>query len=230
MAATTSIPRAALFDVDGTLVDTNDLHAAAWREAFRHFGHELPLGEIRWQVGKGGDNLIPSLLPGLGDEERERIEAWRGDLYKRDYLPRAVPFDGVRPLFERLVGDGLAVVLASSSHEEEVGFYLGLIGCEDLVAATTSKDDVDASKPCPDIFEAALEKAGVPAAEAIVVGDSVWDVQAAAKAGLRAIGFRSGGFPDDALREAGACALYDGPADLLARYGESIFARHDETV
>jgi HAD superfamily hydrolase (TIGR01509 family) len=230
MAACPSRPRAVLFDVDGTLVDTNDLHAAAWREAFRRFGHDLPLDKIRWQVGKGGDNLIPSLLPGLGDEEKERIEAWRGDLYKRDYLPRAMPFEGVRALFERLVADGVGVVLASSSHAEEVGYYLGLIGCEDLVAATTSKDDVGASKPCPDIFEAALGKAGVAAGEAVVVGDSVWDVKAAAQAGLRAVGFRSGGFPDAALEEAGACALYDGPADLLARYDGSIFARHDATV
>jgi phosphoglycolate phosphatase-like HAD superfamily hydrolase len=230
MAARNTDPRAVLFDVDGTLVDTNDLHAAAWREAFRHFGHDLPIDSIRWPVGKGGDNLIPSLLPELGEADRERLEAWRGDLYKRDYLPRATPFGGVRPLFERLVADELRIVLASSSHAEEVGFYLGLIGCEDLVAATTSKDDVEASKPCPDIFEAALEKAGVAPGEAIVVGDSVWDVKAAAKAGLRAIGFRSGGFPDAALKEAGACALYDGPADLLAHYDGSIFARHAETV
>lgn len=223
-------PRAVLFDVDGTLVDTNDLHAAAWREAFRRFGHDVPLDAIRWQVGKGGDNLIPSLLPESGEEEREAMEAWRGDLYKREYMPRAVPFPGVRPLFERLVEDGIEVVLASSSSEAEVGFYLGLIGAEDLVTATTSKDDVGSSKPCPDIFEAALEKVGRAADEAIVVGDSVWDVKAAGKAGLRAIGFRSGGFPDAALLEAGACALFDGPADLLACYDESLFARHEETV
>jgi HAD superfamily hydrolase (TIGR01509 family) len=223
-------PRAVLFDIDGTLVDTNDLHAAAWREAFAHFGHDVALEDIRWQVGKGGDNLIPALLPDLGDEERARVEAWRGDLYKRGYLPRAVPFPAVRALFERLVADGLQVVLASSSSAAEVGYYLGLIGVEDLVGATTSKDDVASSKPCPDIFEAALQKAGLDPAAAIVVGDSIWDVQAAARAGLGAIGFRSGGFPDDALREAGACALYDGPADLLASYDDSVFARHDETV
>lgn len=223
-------PRAVLFDVDGTLVDTNDLHAAAWREAFRHFGHDVALEAIRWQVGKGGDNLIPSLLPDLGDDEREAMEAWRGDLYKRDYMPRAVPFPGVRALFERLVEERIEVVLASSSSEAEVVYYLGLIGGEDLVAATTSKDDVGSSKPCPDIFEAALGKVGLAPDDAIVVGDSVWDVKAAGKAGLRAIGFRSGGFPDAALLEAGASALFDGPADLLARYDHSIFARHEETV
>ena len=217
-------PRAVLFDVDGTLVDTNDLHAAAWREAFLHFGLDRPVEEIRWQVGKGGDNLIPALFPDLSGERSEEIEDYRGDLYKRSYLPRAVPFPGVRPLFERLAGDGVRIVLASSSHAEEVDFYLGLIGCEDLVAATTSKDDVESSKPCPDIFEAALGK-GAPlgADEAAVVGDTPWDAKAAGRLGLRTIGFRSGGFPDEALAGAGACALYDGPEDLLRRYDRSVF-------
>jgi HAD superfamily hydrolase (TIGR01509 family) len=223
--------RAVLFDVDGTLVDTNDLHAVAWREAFAKFGHDVPLADIRWQVGKGGDNLIPSLLPGLGDEERKRIEEYRSTLYKRDYLPRATPFPQVRPLFERLAADGVKILLASSSHQQEVDFYLGLIGCKDLVDETTSKDDAERSKPCPDIFEAALEKLKPLGPEdAIVIGDSPWDMKAAGRAGLRAMGFRSGGFPDEALLEAGACALFDGPGDLLARYSDSLFVRHDERV
>lgn len=220
-------PRAALFDVDGTLVDTNDLHAAAWREAFLHFGVELPHEQIRWQVGKGGDNLIPALLPGIEPDRQRQMEEYRSDLFKRDYLPRAVPFPGVRDLFERLVSDGIRVALASSSHAEEVDFYLGLAGIADLVSATTSKDDVESSKPCPDIFEAAMARlAPLTADEAVVVGDSPWDVKAAAGAGLRAIGLRCGGFPDEALTEAGACALYDGPRDLAARYPASVFAGH----
>lgn len=215
-----------LFDVDGTLVDTNDLHASAWREAFNHFGLDKPLDEIRWQVGKGGDNLIPALFPDLGEARAEEIQDFRADLYKRSYLPRATPFPGVRALFERLAGDGVRIVLASSSHADEVDYYLGLIGCEDLVAAKTSKDDVESSKPCPDIFEAALAKAGpFGADEAAVVGDTPWDAKAAARLGLRTIGFRSGGFPDDALSEAGACELYDGPEDLLRRFDVSVFGR-----
>jgi beta-phosphoglucomutase-like phosphatase (HAD superfamily) len=138
-------PRAALFDVDGTLVDTNDLHASAWREAFLHFGLDKPLEEIRWQVGKGGDNLIPSLFPDLDEARREEMEAWRGDLFKRDYLPRAKPFPGVRELFERLAAQGIRIVLASSSHSEEVDYHLSLIACADLVEAATSKDDVENS-------------------------------------------------------------------------------------
>ncbi len=219
-------PRAALFDVDGTLVDTNDLHAAAWREAFANFGLDKPVEEIRWQVGKGGDNLIPSLFPDLGEARREEIEAFRGDLFKRDYLPRATPFPGVRGLFERLAAEGTRIVLASSSHSEEVDYHLSLIACADLVSATTSKDDVENSKPCPDIFAAALARvAPLGSDEVAVVGDTPWDAKAAGKLGLRIVGFRSGGFPDDALAEAGACELYDGPGDLLARFDNSVFGR-----
>ena len=217
-----------LFDVDGTLVDTNSLHAVAWREAFRHFGHDFPLDTIRTQIGKGGDNLIPTLLPDLPDARREEIDAWRGDLFKRDYLPSAMPFPCVRELFERLMEDEIRIVLASSSSKAEVAFHLDLIAAEDLVAAFTSKDDVESSKPCPDIFEAALTKvAPIPPEEVLVVGDSPWDMKAAARAGLRAVGFLSGGFPEAELRAEGAIACYRDPAHLLAGYDDSPFARHD---
>jgi HAD superfamily hydrolase (TIGR01509 family) len=219
-------PRAVLFDVDGTLVDTNDLHAAAWREAFLNFGLDKPIEEIRWQIGKGGDNLIPTLFPDLGEKRREEMEAFRSDLFKRDYLPRATPFPGVRDLFERLAADGIKIVLASSSHSEEVDYHLSLIACADLVSATTSSDDVENSKPYPDIFEAALGRvAPLGAEEVAVVGDTPWDAEAAGKLGLRIVGFRSGGFPDEALTVAGACELYDGPSDLLARFDSSVFGR-----
>jgi HAD superfamily hydrolase (TIGR01509 family) len=219
-------PRAVLFDVDGTLVDTNDLHAVAWREAFLSFGLDRPVEEIRWQVGKGGDNLIPSLFPDLGESKRKEIEDFRADLFRRDYLPRATPFPGVRDLFERLSADGIRIVLASSSHAEEVDYHLSLIACADLVEAATSKDDVENSKPCPDIFAAALGRVAPLGAGAVaVVGDTPWDAKAAGKLGLRTIGFRSGGFPDEALAGAGACELYDGPSDLLARFERSVFGR-----
>ncbi|HEX8579100.1 MAG TPA: HAD family hydrolase [Allosphingosinicella sp.] len=218
-------PRAALFDVDGTLVDTNDLHAEAWRVALESFGHQFPMAAIREQIGKGGDNLLPSLIPGISDADAEEIDSFRGELFKRDYLPRAVPFPGVRALFERLVADGMKIVLASSSSGPEVDYHLNLIACSDLVSAVTTKDDVESSKPCPDIFAAALEKvAPITAGEAIVIGDTPWDVKAASKVGLRTIGFRSGGFSGEALRASGAVFLYDGAADLLARYDSSPFA------
>ena len=217
---------AILFDVDGTLIDSNDLHASAWRETFLHFGVDLPLDRIRTQIGKGGDNLIPALLPpDLVEAKQEEIESHRGDLFKRDYLPRVVPFPGVRELFERIVADGRKIVLASSAKDDELRFHLSVIGAEDLVSASTSKDDVRHSKPDPDIFAAALAKAGAAADQAIVVGDTPYDMEAAAKLGVRTIGFRSGGFPDASLREAGAAELYDGVQDLLGRYEHSLLSR-----
>ncbi|HZG07978.1 MAG TPA: HAD family hydrolase [Allosphingosinicella sp.] len=216
-------PRAALFDVDGTLVDTNDLHTHAWAEIFRRYGHHIPLAAIRDQIGKGGDNLLPTLLPGIDDTLKQEMDAARGDLFKCDYLPRAAPFPGVRALFERLVENKVKIVLASSASGEEVDYHLNLIACSDLVSASTSKDDVESSKPCPDIFAAALAKvAPIPAEEAVVIGDTPWDIEAAARAGLRTIAFRSGGFDEAWLRSAGAAEIYDGAADLLARYDQSL--------
>jgi HAD superfamily hydrolase (TIGR01509 family) len=218
--------QAILFDVDGTLIDSNDLHAAAWREAFLHFGVDLPHGVIRGQIGKGGDNLIPALLPPeLAREKQDQIDTYRGELFKRDYLPRVVPFPGVRELFERLRADGRKIVLASSASAEEVHYHLGVIGGEDLVFKTTSRDEVAHSKPDPDIFAAALAKvAPLGADEVIVVGDTPYDMEAAATLGITTVGFRSGGFPEEQLRDAGAAEIYDGPADLLARYGRSLLS------
>lgn len=217
---------AALFDIDGTLVDSNDLHAEAWAEAFRHFGHDIPVDRIRFQIGKGGDNLIPTLLPDLGEDEREELDDYRGALFKRDYLHRARPFPGVRALFERLRQHDVAIVLASSSGREEVDHHIESLGVGGLIGASTSRDDVERSKPCPDIFEAALGKAGdVDKARVRVIGDSPWDMKAAARIGLKAIGFRCGGFADSDLEAAGAAVLYDGPEDLLRRFDGSDFAR-----
>lgn len=217
--------KAILFDVDGTLIDSNDLHAVAWREAFLKFGADVPFETVRSQIGKGGDNLIPALLPpDLVERCQTQIEEYRSGLYQREYMPRVVPFPGVRALVERLKADGKTVVLASSAKGAELRFSLDVVGLADLVDGTTSKDDVEHSKPCPDIFEAALAKAGVTAAEAVVVGDSPFDIEAAAKLGIAAIGVRSGGFPDEALLEAGAAGLYDGPEDLLRNYESSPLA------
>lgn len=217
---------AVLFDIDGTLIDSNDLHAAAWREAFLHFGADIPFEQVRGQIGKGGDKLIPSLLPeDLAERCQQQIEDYRSELFRRDYLPRAVPFPGVRPLFERLCEDGRKIVLASSAKRTELDFHLELIGAHDLVAATTSQDDVDRSKPCPDIFEAALARvAPLGPDEVVVVGDSPFDMIAAGKTGLKAIGVRCGGFGDDALLDAGAAELFDGPEDLLSNYENSLLA------
>ena len=213
-----------LFDVDGTLVDSNDLHAEAWAEAFRDFGFDVAVDRIRGQIGKGGDNLIPALLPPLPEARRKEIETFRGTLFARDYLDRVQPFPGVRALFERIRSDGLTIVLASSAPTVELDHHLDRLDCRDLVAGTTSADDVASSKPDPDIFAAALRIAGSDAAGAIVVGDTPYDVVAAKKIDLRTIGLRCGGFDDGALLEAGAVALFDDSRDLLARYDESPLA------
>jgi HAD superfamily hydrolase (TIGR01509 family) len=168
-------------------------------------------------------------LPGISPEEPKAIERLHKPIFERDYLPRAMPFPAVRSLFERLSGDGIAIVLASSSSRKEVDFHIAVIGCEDLVDAAVSKDDVARSKPCPDIFEAALARLDPPEAEGVlVVGDTPWDALAAAKAGLPAIGLRCGGFSDRDLLDAGMIALFDDPADLHARFAENPFARHAE--
>lgn len=218
--------RAVLFDVDGTLIDSNDFHARAWHDAMVHFGADVTLAAVRAQIGKGADNLMPALLdPDFIDAHGEAVQVYRGALFERDYLDRIRPFPGVRALFKRVVAQGLRITLASSGTKEEVAHHLQLIGCADLVTSTTSADDAEHSKPNPDIFSAALAKLGdVSPDEAVVIGDSPYDMQAAKAIGLRTIAVRCGGFADAVLIDAGADAVFDGPADLLARFGESVLA------
>lgn len=216
---------AGVFDIDGTLVDSVDLHARAWRDAFLAFGKDVPLPALRAQMGKGGDQLMPLFLSQVELEKfGEEMEAYRGALYKRDYLPQVRAFPGGRALFQRLKADGIALALASSARADELGIYKRLAQIEDLVQVEVSADDAARSKPHPDIFRAALAALGNPAAGGVlVVGDSPYDAQAAGKLGLRTIGVLSGGFPEDWLRESGAVAIYRDLVDLLARYEQSPF-------
>lgn len=214
--------RAAIFDIDGTLVDSNDLHTAAWRETFLRFGVDLPYDRIRGQIGKGGDNLIPALLPDdLVERHGAEIERARKALFKSDYLSRVKPFPGVRTLFEGLKTGGAKIVLASSAGEEEVDFHRELLDIGNLLDGTTSADDVEHSKPCPDIFAAALDALpGIAAADAVMVGDTPYDMEAAGKLGIAAAGVLCGGFPAEVLNEAGAVRLFDGPWALPHRVDE----------
>lgn len=218
--------RAVIFDIDGTLLDSVDLHARAWVEAFAHFGVETGFAEVRRQIGKGGDELMPVFV----SEERiaregETIEAYRSDLFKRRYLSEVRPFPGVRPLFEHIRSAGLKIALASSGKRSEVEHYTEILEIGDLVDVATSSDDADRSKPHPDIFEAALAKLdGVPPDAIIVVGDTPYDAEAAAKAGLRTVGLLCGGFPEADLRAAGCAAIYRDPENLLDRFAESPLA------
>ena len=217
------MPRAIIFDVDGTLIDTVDLHAAAWAEAFGHYGFDIAQEDVRGQIGKGGDQLMPVFLPkDFLDEKGEELESFRSDLFKRKYLPDARPFPEVRALFERLRAAGKTILLASSGKADEVEHYMKLAEIADLVDEATSSDDAERSKPHPDIFEAALAKSpGLRAEDAIVIGDTPYDAQAAGKAGLRTVGVLCGGFPEPDLRQAGCVAIYRDPEDLLRNYQTS---------
>jgi HAD superfamily hydrolase (TIGR01509 family) len=214
---------AVIFDVDGTLVDSVDLHARAWQEALRHFGYELPYERVRHEIGKGGDQLMPALLPrDVVERQGETIEEYRGALFKREYLSRVRPFGGVRALFERIKADGKRIALATSAKGDELAAYKRIADIDGLADVETSSDDVEKSKPHPDIFEAALKKLGrVSPSAAIVVADTPHDAEAASRAGLRMIGVLCGGFPEDELRGAGCVAIHRDPVDLLARYEES---------
>ena len=215
--------KAVIFDIDGTLIDSVALHAEAWQEALRHFGHDLPLGRIRSQIGKGGDLLLLELLPKDEVERRgQEIEKYRLDLFRRAYLHRVKPLPKVRELFERIKADGRRIALASSAKAEELANYKRIAGIEDLLDAETSSDDAERSKPHPDIFQAALDRlGGIDPAEVIAVGDTPYDAEAAGKAGLRTVGLLSGGWSEAELLEAGCVAIYRDPAHLLEQYGRS---------
>ena len=211
--------KAIIFDIDGTLVDSVDLHARAWQETFRHFGREIEFKKVRHQIGKGSDQLMPVFFS-EAELERfgEEMEKFRGELFKREYLSQVRAFPRVRELFERIKADGKRIAFASSAKKDELKTYKELARITDLVEEETSADDVDKSKPHPDIFEAALAALGdVEADEAIVIGDTPYDAEAAGKIKLRAIGVLCGGFPEAELRAAGCTDIYRDPADLLAK-------------
>jgi HAD superfamily hydrolase (TIGR01509 family) len=210
-----------LFDIDGTLIDSVDLHAHAWQETLAQFGFDVPYPDVRWQIGKGGDQLLPVFVPEDRLQKLKPImEKYRGDLFKREYMPRVKPFPGVRDLFLRIRRDGHHIALASSATADELEEYKKLLNVDGLVDAQTSSADVDCSKPCPDVFEIASQRLGVEPARALVIGDTPYDAMAARGAGLRAIGVLCGGFPEDQLRKEGCLNIYRDPADLLDHYAE----------
>ena len=214
--------RAVIFDIDGTLVDSNDLHVQAWQEAFRHFGKEFDYGALRGQVGKGGDQYLPEFLT---EAEMllhgKEIERYRGDLFRRSYLERVRPFAKVRELFERIRQDGKRIALASSGTEEDNAHSIKLMNIAGLFDAQTNKNDVAQSKPSPDVFRRALNLLRVPPEEAVAVGDTRYDIDAAKKIGLPLIALTCGGFSEDELRAEGAIAIFRDPADLLENYARS---------
>ena len=217
-----------IFDLDGTLVDSVDLHARAWKDTFLRFGKDVPFEEVRGQIGKGGDQLLPVFfskqeLSAFGVQ----LEDYRAELFKRAYLPRVTVFPKVRELFRKIVRDHKRIVLASSGSKDEVAYYKKLARIEDLVVAETSSDDVERSKPHPDIFAVALSKLGAKRDETFVVGDTPYDAKAALKLGLETIGLLCGGFPKDDLTRAGCFATYRDPEELLLEYSRWSRAQPD---
>ncbi|MGW0601299.1 HAD family hydrolase [Streptomyces sp. NPDC002776] len=216
--------RAAVFDVDGTLVDTNHLHAVTWWEAFRQAGHTVPMHAIHRAIGLGSDDLIAHLLgDDRGKEADEELSAAHKALYGQ-YFDRLPALADAGRLLRRLHQDGWTVVLATSAGGGELGALRRAIDADDAIAATASADDVEQGKPAPEPVEHALELAGVPAERAVFVGDTVWDMRAGTRAGVRCVAVLCGGIPRSDLVEAGADEVYDDPAHLLASLEHGPFA------
>jgi HAD superfamily hydrolase (TIGR01509 family) len=212
-----------ILDVDGTLVDSNDAHAHAWVAAFASQGITVAFDRVRRAIGMGGDKLMPA-VSGLSEESPvgKKISEARGRIFRDQFLPRLRPFPGTRALVERLLADDFTLAIASSAKEDELQPLLEAAGVADLIPLRTSSDDAEESKPDPDIVHAALERTKSDRARTVMIGDTPYDVEAALRAGIRIVGFRSGGWDDRAL--AGASEVHDGPEDLLSRYDTSIFA------
>ncbi len=213
--------RAVLFDLDGTLVDSNDLHVRAWLEVFDAKGVHVSAQAVHAQIGKGADLLVPALIPGADPQTADAFGHAHGERFKAAYLQQVRPFPAAHDLLARVRSSGRRVVVASSASTPELDHYLELLGARALVEATTTADDVQTSKPAPDIFAEALRRVDVASDEAVAVGDSPYDVEAAARAGAGTVALRSGGFDDATLQDAGATALYDDVASLLVGFDAS---------
>jgi HAD superfamily hydrolase (TIGR01549 family) len=238
-----------IFDIDGTLVDSNELHVESWDRAFRRFGKEFPREKLRAQIGKGTDQYLPEFLT---PEEIKRfgkeLDDYRSELFRKEYLPKVRPFPKVRELFQRIRDDNKHIVLATSGKKADTKYYIDLLEIDNgaggsratktgkpervgesggepinLIDGYVSGDDADNSKPAPDIFAASLKKLGdISPADAVTVGDTRFDIEAAGKAGLKTIAFLCGGTSEAVLREVGAVAICRDPADFLAHYDELV--------
>jgi HAD superfamily hydrolase (TIGR01509 family) len=214
---------AAIVDIDGTLVDTNYHHALAWYRAFRQHGIVLPLYRIHRHIGMGGDQLVAALCGDHVEEEKgDDIRAAEGPLYMA-MIEEVEPLSGSRELIAELKESGHPVVLASSAKAQEVEHYLDLLDARELIDGWTTSADVDATKPEPDLVEAAMEK--VEADEAVMVGDSTWDCEAAKRAGIETVAVLTGGFSEQELREAGASIVFESIESLRDRIGETPLGR-----
>jgi len=209
-----------IFDIDGTIIDSIDLHIESWKRAFQQFGKEVSYEPIRRQIGKGADEFLAVFF---SREELDRLggdlENYRSELFKREYLPKAKAFPRVRELFERIKQDGRKIALASTAKEEEIKIYKEIARIDDLIDTVACSEDVKHSKPHRDICAAAVQKLGNIAPDRVIaVGDTRYDAEAAGKINVRTIGFLCGGGNREELDQAGCIAMYKDPADLLEHY------------
>jgi HAD superfamily hydrolase (TIGR01509 family) len=210
---------AALLDVDGTLIDSNYQHTLAWYRAFRQHGFVLPVWRIHRAIGMGGDQLVPALVGEEKDREHgDEIRETRDSLYE-DLIDEVEPLEGAHDLITELKERALKAVLASSSPQDELDHYLELLDARDLADAWTTKDDVEATKPAPDLVRAALDKAGTESA--VMIGDTRWDIEAAAKAGVETICLMTGGWSRQELLDAGAVAVFESVEELRERLAQT---------
>jgi HAD superfamily hydrolase (TIGR01509 family) len=216
--------RAVLFDIDGTLVDSNYLHVDTWDRALAEAGIPAPVWRIHRSIGMDSKKLLQAVAGDAPDDVAEGAKEQHGRYYKEN-ADRLRPFAGARDLLRAIDGLGLQVVLATSAPEDELEILRKVLDVDDAVSEATSAGDVGTAKPEPDIIQVALDKAEVAAEEAVIVGDTVWDVEAAGRAGVPAIGVLSGGVSEAELRDAGAVEVYDDVAALLDALSSSVIGR-----
>lgn len=218
------MPLGVIFDIDGTLVDSNDAHASSWIDALKEYGFaEVSYDSIRRMMGMGGDKILPAVT-GLGEED-ERGKALlerRKHIFLQNYLPQLKPFPSARDLVLRIKKDGMLTAVATSANKGEMQRLLRVAGVENLMDETTSASDAEESKPDPDIINVAVSRTGFRAEQLVMIGDTPYDVEAAARAGVPIVAVRCGGWEDRDL--SGALAIYDDPADLLSNYEGSHLA------
>jgi HAD superfamily hydrolase (TIGR01509 family) len=218
-----------IFDIDGTLVDSNDAHARSWVDTFAEAGYDVPFEAVRPLIGMGGDKLLPKTIGIRHDsEEGKKLSKHRSEIFRKKYLPTLRPLEGSRALVLRIRSEGLKAIVATSAKDEELNGLLEAAEVADLMEEKATASDAKRSKPDPDIVEAAIEESGINPQNLVMIGDTPYDIEAASKAKVRCIAFRSGGWTDQAL--TGAVELYDGPADLLARFDSSLIGREKRGI
>jgi HAD superfamily hydrolase (TIGR01509 family) len=213
-----------IFDVDGTLVDSNDAHAQSWVETFSEAGYNVPFDKVRPLIGMGADKLLPRTIGISRDsDEGKKLVERRGEIFRSQFLPHLRPLPGARELVQRVKRDDLKAIVATSAKDQELKGLLKAARVEDLMEEKATSSDAKHSKPDPDIVRAAIDESGIASSDLIMIGDTPYDIEAAGRAKLRTIAFLSGGWTKEALK--GAVEVYTDPADLLSHYDSSLLGR-----